>query len=74
MSVFDISWFSNKRYKSDYKTVLYDLNEITAESVDMALKDLNVLTEDSEFYSFKLLDGKSFSIKIDTNFSILLFK
>ena len=45
-----------KRYKSDYKTVLYDLNEITPESVDMALKDLRVLGEDSEFYSFKLLD------------------
>lgn len=45
-----------KRYKSDYRAVLYDLNEITPESVDMALKDLRVLGEDSEFYSFVLLD------------------
>lgn len=45
-----------KKYESDYKTVLYDLNEITPESVDMALKDLRVIGEDSEFYKFELID------------------
>ena len=44
------------RYKSTYRTVLYDLNELTPESVDMALKDLKVLTEDSEFYSLEIVD------------------
>ena len=46
------------RYKGAYKTVLYDLNEMTPESVDMALKDLKVLGEDSEFYSLKIIDDK----------------
>lgn len=45
-----------KRFKSAYKTVLYDVNEITPETVDMALKDLRVLGEDSEFYSLEILD------------------
>ncbi len=45
-----------KKYESNYKTVLYDLNEITPESVDMALKDLRVIGEDSEFYKFELID------------------
>lgn len=48
-----------KRYKSDYRTILYDLNEITPESVDMALKDLRVLGEDSEFHSLKFIDDES---------------
>ena len=47
------------RYRSAYKTVLYDLNEITPETVDMALKDLRVLGEDSEFYSLEMLDDNN---------------
>lgn len=47
------------RYKSAYRTVLYDLNEITPESVDMALKDLKVLGEDSEFYSLEIVDDEN---------------
>lgn len=46
-------------YKGAYKTVLYDLNELTPESVDMALKDMKVLGEDSEFYSLKIVDDDS---------------
>jgi hypothetical protein len=47
------------RYKNSYRTVLYDLNEITPESIDMALKDLKVLGEDSEFYGLKIVDDDS---------------
>ena len=48
-----------QRNKSAYRTVLYDLNEITPEAVDMALKDLKVLGEDSEFYSLEIVDDEN---------------
>ena len=46
----------SKRIKRDYKVVTYEMNELTPENIDAALKYYGVLGEDAEFYSFEKED------------------
>ena len=59
--VVDINDKSRKTKKiiRDYKTVMYEMNELTAENIDMALKYYGVLGEDAEFYSLEEVDDDS---------------
>lgn len=41
--------------KRDYKTVLYEMEELTSDNIDKALKALNVISEDMVLYSFEVL-------------------
>lgn len=45
-----------KAYRSTNKSVLYEMEEITPESIDLALKDLKVISEDVIMYSFEIVD------------------
>ena len=45
--------------KRDYKTVLYEMEELTADNVDKALKALNVISEDMVLYSFEKVTDES---------------
>ena len=43
-----------KKIKRDYKTVMYEMNELTPEDIDAALKYYKVLGEDTELYNFEI--------------------
>ena len=48
--------------KRDYKTVLYEMEELTAENIDKALKALQVISEDMELYSFEIVPDNSVGV------------
>lgn len=48
--------------KRDYKTVLYEMEEVSAENVDKALKALQVISEDMELYSFEIVPDNSIGV------------
>ena len=48
--------------KRDYKTVLYEMEALTAENVDKALKALQVISEDMQLYSFEIVNDNSVGV------------
>ena len=57
---------SNKNKKTaikrDYKTVLYEMEELSAENIDKALKALQVIGEDMKLYSFDIVSDNSVGV------------
>lgn len=45
-----------KAYRRTNKSILYEMEEITPESIDNALKDLQVISQDVVMYDFEIID------------------
>ena len=56
-----VSSSKNKKtaVKRDYKTILYEMEELTPENIDKALKGLQVISEDMKLYSFEIVSDDS---------------